>query len=123
MGAISIHHVQLPFPLEKGAEIQRFYTVHLGLKEIISFQQGGYRFALGEIWLDFAPSPAQVRDLIAQVAIHVEDLPALRHRLVKDGYVLDESIALNGYRRFFVDDPAGNRLEILEQEPHGAYTV
>jgi catechol 2,3-dioxygenase-like lactoylglutathione lyase family enzyme len=123
MSAISLHHVQLPYPVNKGSETYRFYADYLGLKGIGGGSSGRFSFDLGGTWLNFAPSPVAVNDVIAQLAFHVLDLPTLRHRLLQAGFVLEESQALPGYRRFFVYDPAGNHLEILEPEPHGSFTV
>jgi catechol 2,3-dioxygenase-like lactoylglutathione lyase family enzyme len=123
MHAISIHHIKLPFSPESGRALRRFYAEHLGLKEVVTGQSSGFRFMLGQAWLEFAPSPSPVRDVISQIAIHLVDLPTFRHRLLQAGHILEESIALPGYRRFFVSDPAGNRLEFLEPEPNGAFTV
>lgn len=123
MSAIALHHVQLPYPVDKGPEVYRFYAEFLGLKEIGVASASRYRFAVGRSWLCLAPSPVDVSDVIAQLAIHVADLPALRNRLLQAGHILEESQALPGYRRFFVYDPAGNRLQILEPEPNGSPTL
>ena len=123
MSAISLHHVQLPYPVDKGFLVHQFYSDYVGLKEIRVNSSCRYRFALGETWLELAPSPVDVNEVIAQLAIHVSDLPALRHRLLQAGFALEESQVLPGYRRFFVYDPAGNHLEFLEPEPYGSLTV
>ena len=47
---------------------------------------------------------------------HVQDLPALRHRLLQAELALVENRALPGYLRFYVKDPAGNQLEFLEPD-------
>jgi catechol 2,3-dioxygenase-like lactoylglutathione lyase family enzyme len=123
MSAVSLHHVQLPYPVDKRAEMHQFYADYLGFKEIGEGKTSRFQFDLGGTWLSLAPSPFVVSDVIAQLAIHVLDLPTVRHRLLQAGFVLEESQALPGYRRFFVDDPAGNRLEILEPEPYGSFVV
>ena len=123
MAALSIDHVQLPFPVNKAAQVYQFYTERLGLKNFASIQSSRYRFGLGGQWLDLVPSPNATPVQAGHVALNVLDLPALRHRLLQAGHVLEETRALPGYRRFFINDPAGNRLEILEPEPDGVWTV
>ena len=123
MSAISLAHVQLPFPVDKAAQVYQFYTDFLGLRNFSAPNASRFRFGLGGLWLDLTPhanfSPVQC----AHVALNVMDLPALRHRLLQAGHTLEETHALPGYRRFFIHDPAGNRLEILEPEPDGSRTV
>ena len=123
MTALSIHHVQLPYPLDKAPQVYRFYTEFLGLRDFGAPGASRFRFGLGGAWLDLAPAVVAVSAATAHLAIHVLNLPELRHRLLQAGHVLEESQALAGYRRFFVNDPAGNRLEILEPEPEGSLTV
>jgi catechol 2,3-dioxygenase-like lactoylglutathione lyase family enzyme len=39
---------------------------------------------------------------------------ALAEKLRSQGYVLDEGEPLEGYQRIYVDDPFGNRIELME---------
>ncbi|MBW8859749.1 MAG: hypothetical protein JF570_08465, partial [Caulobacter sp.] len=39
---------------------------------------------------------------------------ALKARLVEAGYALKDDEPLEGYDRVYVDDPFGNRIELLE---------
>jgi catechol 2,3-dioxygenase-like lactoylglutathione lyase family enzyme len=50
----------------------------------------------------------------AHPAFEVDDLEALRQRLAGAGVKLTEDDALPGTRRFYAEDPWGNRLEFLE---------
>ena len=47
-------------------------------------------------------------------AFLAESDPGLRERLEEAGYRIDEDVQLEGYRRFHVRDPFGNRLELVE---------
>ena len=123
MTALSFHRVQLPFPVDKAAQVYRFYTEFFGLKNFAAPQTSQFRFGLGGQWLDLTPCSDFTPVQNGHLALNVLDLPALRHRLLEAGHALEETQALPGYRRFFINDPAGNRLEILEPEPDGAWTV
>ena len=123
MSALSIDHVQLPFAVSQAAQVYQFYTEFFGLKNFAAPQAARFRFGLGGQWLDLVPSPDAQPVQSGHLALSVLNLPAVRHRLLQAGHVLDETRALPGYRRFFVNDPAGNRLEILEPEPDGSLTV
>lgn len=68
----------------------------LGFKGIGEGNTTRFQFDLGGAWLSLAPSPFVVNDVIAQLAIHVLDLPAVRHRLPQAGFVLEKSLALPG---------------------------
>ncbi len=120
-GTISgIHHVQLAIP--RGAEVEgrAFYGDCLGLPEIPKpsnlVSRGGCWFRIGALELhlgvedDFRPAKK------AHPALLVQDLAVLRARLEDAGFqtVADEQI--EGYARFYVNDPFGNRLEFLEYE-------
>jgi catechol 2,3-dioxygenase-like lactoylglutathione lyase family enzyme len=57
------------------------------------------------------------------LAFEVLNLPKLRQNLLAAGLPLDEMQPLPGFRRFYAYDPAGNRLEFIEPEPTGVWTV
>jgi catechol 2,3-dioxygenase-like lactoylglutathione lyase family enzyme len=52
----------------------------------------------------------------AHPAFVVTGLDALRDRLEAAGHRIDEDVQLEGYRRFHVRDPFGNRLELIEPQ-------
>jgi len=47
------------------------------------------------------------------VAFEVDDLEAARRRLVTSGFAIEAGRAIAGVERFFVRDPAGNRIELF----------
>jgi hypothetical protein len=47
----------------------------------------------------------------------VKDLDGVRQRFEHSGVRTREDEPLLGYRRFYADDPFGNRLELLEAQP------
>ena len=56
----------------------------------------------------------------AHVALLVTDLPMLQEKLEAWGYSVKEDEPLEGYRRIYVDDPFGNRIELLEPDQGSA---
>jgi hypothetical protein len=50
----------------------------------------------------------------AHVALLVEGLGALRNKLSESGVSVKDDEPLEGYERLYVDDPFGNRLELME---------
>jgi catechol 2,3-dioxygenase-like lactoylglutathione lyase family enzyme len=105
-------------PRGKEAEARAFYGGLLGLPELKKPPnlevRGGVWFKLGTQQLhlgvekDFRPA------LKAHPAFLVNDLNGLRARLQQHGYVPYDDEPLAGYQRFYVADPFGNRLELLE---------
>ncbi len=114
-----IHHIQLAMPLGEEDAGRRFYGDLLGLPEIpkpselaprggIWFRSGELEVHLGVERQDFRPATK------AHPAFLVAGLDELRARLEEAGYRIDEDVELDGYRRFHVRDPFGNRLELVE---------
>jgi catechol 2,3-dioxygenase-like lactoylglutathione lyase family enzyme len=117
-GVVALDHLLLAMPRGKEVEARAFYGDLLGLPELKKppnlATRGGVWFALGSQQLhlgiekDFRPA------LKAHPAFLVRDLGGLRARLEQHGYVPYEDEPLAGYARFYVADPFGNRLELLE---------
>ena len=114
----SIDHVLLAMPAGREAEARAFYQVMLGIPEVKKpavltkrggcwFEQGALKIYLG-VEADFRPARK------AHPALIVEDLPSLLAALGKAGYALRSDEPLEGYTRVFVDDPFGNRIELIE---------
>jgi catechol 2,3-dioxygenase-like lactoylglutathione lyase family enzyme len=95
---LGVDHVQLAMPRGREDEVRAFYGDLLGLSELAKpanlAARGGVWFAAGE----------------QQIHLGIEDdfRPAMKAHpaLVVEG--LDE------FRRFYVSDPFGNRLEFIE---------
>lgn len=124
MAIHSINHVQLAFPAGAQAQIRHFYHGLLGLNEVHLQPEGTLRFAAGHQRVDLVPTPAgQPLPAVSHLAFEVDNLPALRGRLLAAQLPLVENRALPGYLRFYVKDPAGNQLEFLEPDTEQGYTT
>jgi catechol 2,3-dioxygenase-like lactoylglutathione lyase family enzyme len=113
-----IEHVQLAMPAGGEGLARAFYADVLGIQEVPKpahlAKRGGCWFEHEDLKLhlgveaDFRPARK------AHVALLVADLPALQQRLRASGYALKEDEPLEGYHRIYVDDPFGNRIELME---------
>jgi catechol 2,3-dioxygenase-like lactoylglutathione lyase family enzyme len=112
-----MHHVQLAIPAESEDRARGFYGEVLGCEELtkpatladrggVWFRYGGVELHLG---IDGDHRPARR----AHPGILVGDLDELEARLRGAGYEVEPDYLLPGYRRFYVYDPFGNRLEFL----------
>jgi catechol 2,3-dioxygenase-like lactoylglutathione lyase family enzyme len=118
MRLTAIDHVQLAMPPGHEAEARKFYEQTLGIPELPKpphlakrggcwFERGALKVHLG-VEADFRPARK------AHPAFLVEDLTALKVALATGGYALKTDEPLEGYDRIYVDDPFGNRIELIE---------
>lgn len=121
MTLTSIDHVQLAMPGGEENAARAFYTGVLRLSEVpkppelakrggVWFESGSVRVHLG-VELDFRPARK------AHPAFIVRNLEALAARCEREGYRVVDDGDLPGYRRVYVYDPFGNRLEFMEPMP------
>lgn len=93
-----------------------FYGELLGLRPTTRPSDAGRPgcwFALGDVELHLSLEPgADNASSKRHVAFEVEDVAAARARLEAAGVPVEEGRAMTGIQRFFVRDPAGNRLEL-----------
>lgn len=118
MPPTAIHHVQLAMPEGEEDAAVAFYTGLLGIPRVAKpahlaerggcwFESDDLRIHLG-VESDFRPARK------AHVALQVEDLAGLRAALERAGAEVVDDQPLPGYQRFYVLDPFGNRIEILQ---------
>jgi catechol 2,3-dioxygenase-like lactoylglutathione lyase family enzyme len=118
MRILKLDHVQLAMPSGKEDAARAFYQDTLGIPEQIKprhlaarggcwFERGPLKVHLG-VEKDFVPARK------AHPAFVVEDLPNLVARLERAGYRVVEDQPLEGFERRYVDDPFGNRIELME---------
>jgi catechol 2,3-dioxygenase-like lactoylglutathione lyase family enzyme len=117
-----IHHVMVAIP--KGGEeaARAFYAGALGLSELPKPEalagRGGLWVSAGNIELHLGIDPEFRPATKAHVAFQVAGIAELRQRLITSGYRVVPDDSLPGYERYYVDDPFGNRLEILQPREH-----
>lgn len=111
-------HVQLAMPSGGEKVAVGFYEGLLGLPRVPKPQhlelRGGCWFSNGDVSLhlgveaDFRPARK------AHPALLVEDLAKLAERLEAGGVEPYGDQPLDGFERCYVDDPFGNRIELME---------
>lgn len=118
---VGVDHVQLAMPAGREAEARAFYEGTLGIPEVAKppalaarggawFESGRLRVHLG-VDRDFRPARK------AHPGLLVRDLAGLIERLRAAGHTVVDDEPLPGYLRVYVDDPFGNRLELMEPRP------
>ena len=119
MSPPSMHHVQVAMPAGGEEAARRYYGGLLGFTEIAKSdllrRRGGVWFGTGNLELHLGVDPDCRRARKAHVTFRVANLAALRERLAAAGRPCREDEPLPGYRRFCVDDPFGNRTELIEE--------
>lgn len=115
---VGIHHVQLAMPEGEEATAVAFYEGVLGVPQVEKPPQlrarGGCWFERGEVRIHLGVEPAFRAARKAHPAFVVSDLDAVRRKLTEAGHPPRDDAALPGFDRCYVDDPFGNRIELLE---------
>jgi catechol 2,3-dioxygenase-like lactoylglutathione lyase family enzyme len=113
-----IDHVQLAMPSGKESEARAFYEGILGLPEAPKppnlAKRGGCWFVRGAVKVHLGVENEFHPARKAHPAFLVEDLPALKTLIEAAGYTFRTDEPLAGYDRIYVDDPFGNRIELME---------
>jgi catechol 2,3-dioxygenase-like lactoylglutathione lyase family enzyme len=106
-------------PVGGEARAREFYAALLGIPEVAKpaalvarggcwFERGALRIHLGAE-ADFRPARK------AHPGLLVQELAPLAAKLQAAGFACREEESEPRYRRLFVDDPFGNRIELLEE--------
>jgi catechol 2,3-dioxygenase-like lactoylglutathione lyase family enzyme len=118
MSVRGIDHVQLAMPAGGEDRATAFYDALLGIPRVAKpahlearggcwFEDGNVRIHLG-VDSDFRPATK------AHPALLVDGLAELVSRLAVAGIAAITDQPLDGYERVYVDDPFGNRIELME---------
>ncbi|NEA49161.1 VOC family protein [Streptomyces sp. SID10815] len=114
----AVDHVQLAAPPDSEGDLRAYYAGVLGMTEIpkppVLAARGGCWFQAGAVQLhlgieeDFRPARK------AHPGLRVRGIEAYAARLAERGAPVTWDDRLPGHRRFYSEDPVGNRLEFLE---------
>ncbi len=117
-GVVRIDHIQIAAPVGCEEAAREFYGSILGMNEIekppLLRARGGCWFQCGDrqvhigVERDFRPAKK------AHPAFAVTGFDELREKLASHGVTAVEDESLPGTRRFYAEDPWGNRLEFIE---------
>ena len=119
MPIIALDHVQIGMPESGEDDARRFYSGLLGFREIpkpeILARRGGCWFERGQVRVHVGVekefSPARK----AHPAFEVSDLNVLIETMERGGHLTRTDEPLEGWNRVYVDDPFGNRIELMER--------
>src|SRR5580658_5809932 len=118
MPIIRLEHVQLAMPPGGENRAREFYSVALGIPELPKppnlAKRGGCWFERGDLKIHLGVESGFRPARKAHVALLVADLGELQEKLRASGYPSKEDEPLEGYYRIYVDDPFGNRIELME---------
>ncbi|MFI6149006.1 VOC family protein [Streptomyces sp. NPDC051109] len=115
----AVDHVQLAAPPGSEERLRAYYTHVLGMTEVpkppVLAARGGCWFEAGPVRLhlgveeDFRPARK------AHPGLRVTGIEAYARRLSDRGAQVVWDDDLPGHRRFYSEDPVGNRIEFLEE--------
>ncbi len=122
MSIVGIEHVQLAMPPGREDDAQAFYEGLLGLPRV---PKPPHLEVRGGCWFESDSGSSAVKIHLgvedpfrparkAHPALLVHDLAALVEQLRAAGVTVRDDESLEGYDRVYVDDPFGNRLELME---------
>lgn len=114
-----LDHIQLAMPKDNEEKARAFYHGILGIPEVpkpphlakrggVWFEEGDIKIHLG-VDMNFTPAKK------AHPAFLVKDLLQLIEILKEKKYSVVNDQPLEGYLRVYVDDPFGNRIELMER--------
>ena len=113
-----IDHVQIAAPKGCEAAARAFYGGLLSLVEVEKptslAGRGGCWFQVGSRQLHIGVEDPFVPAKKAHPAFQVSDLDSLSLVFEEKGLTLKRDEAIEGRRRFYSEDPFGNRLEFIE---------
>lgn len=113
-----IDHVQLAMPRDGEDAARSFYVGLLGMTETAKPAElavrGGCWFEAGPVRLHLGVEENFRAARKAHPGLLVEDLAGLTERLKAGGYAVLEDRLLPSVRRAHVNDPFGNRIELIE---------
>jgi len=118
MSLRAIHHIQLAMPEGAEARAREFFEGLLGLSEVpkppVLAGRGGAWFEAGDVQVHLGVEAGFAPARKAHPGFLVDDLAALLARLADAGVDVRPDEDLPGFQRAYVDDPFGNRIELMQ---------
>ncbi|WJV48215.1 VOC family protein [Streptomyces flavofungini] len=117
----AVDHVQLAAPPGSEGALRGFYVDVLGMTEVPKpgglAGRGGCWFEAGAVRLHLGVEAGFRPARKAHPGLRVTGIEAYAARLAALGAPVTWDDLLPGHRRFYSEDPVGNRLEFLEPYP------
>lgn len=120
MMVTQLHHVNVTVPAELEAATKEFYGTVLGLEQVpkpAAARQTGAWYQIGATQLHLSVDDEESGPLSSRhVCYVVSDLGEAEKRFRDAGVeVLPDPRPIPGAKRFYVRDPGGNQLEIVQR--------
>ncbi len=117
LGIVGIDHIQIAVPKALEEECLSFYRTVLALPEV---EKPAPLKARGGAWFQVSPTtqmhvgidPETSPKSKRHICFLVGDLAAAKASVQSHRVTIEEESAAEGLTRFFIRDPAGNRIEI-----------
>ena len=120
---VGLDHVQISIPAGGEPAARAFYGGLLGLSEVEKPRalaaRGGCWFVGDGLSIHLGTESGFQPARKAHAALLARDLGALRRRLDEAGATTRDDDVDIGVRRFYVEDPFGNRLELVDAADAG----
>ena len=113
------HHVLLAMPPGGEEAADGFYVERLGLEAVPKpahlATRGGRWYRGAGLELHLGAEDGFRASTKSHPAMRVRGLAELRRALERDGVTVTDDTQLDGRQRWYVTDPFGNRLELIEE--------
>ena len=114
-----LDHIQLAIPAGAEDRCRAFWSGILGMAELEKPAalklRGGCWFTLGEVEIHLGVEAPFAAARKAHPAFVVPKLDNMAQRLDRAGHKVRWDTAIGDRRRFFTEDPVGNRVEFFEE--------
>ena len=116
LGITGIDHVQVAVPKALEAECLKFYREIFAFRELAKPPElrtrCGAWFQVGTVQMHIGVDPDASPKSKRHICFLTSDLAKAKAAVVAHGVAVEEEGVAEGLSRFFVRDPAGNRIEI-----------
>ena len=116
-----LHHVNVTVPLELEAATKEFYGQILGLEQVpkpAAARQSGAWYQIGDTQLHLSVEDEPRSSLSSRhICFAVSDLGTAERNFREAGVeIISDPRPVPGTQRFYVRDPGGNQLEIVQHK-------
>lgn len=119
MPILGLDHIQLAMPAGGEEKARAFYARILGMSEVTKpdnlIGRGGCWFELGPVKVHLGVERGFAPAQKAHPAFLVDDLSAFLTMLAEHQIESTEDEPLTGYLRAYINDPFGNRIELMQK--------